>query len=61
VEPKLKGNAGTVGLVMLAVVVIVLVTMLVIGWVEGDPTNHRGDHRPPDKTPSSTFPTATQK
>ena len=57
-EPHLKGNARTVGLAMLAVIAIVLVVMLVIAWTQGDPTNHRGDHRPPDQTPSSTFPTA---
>ena len=57
--PQPKGNARTVGVVMLAVIAIVLLVMLVITWTQGDPTNHRGDHRPPDRTPSSTFPTAT--
>ena len=52
-------NARTVGVAMLGVIVIVLVVMLLIAWTQGDPTNHRGDHRPPDKTPSSTFPTST--
>ena len=52
-------NARTVGLAMLGVIVIALVVMLLIAWTQGDPTNHRGDHRPPDKTPSSTFPTST--
>ena len=55
----MKANPKTVGITMLAALVLVLLIMLVIGWVQGDPTNHRGDHRPPDKTPASTFPTAT--
>ncbi len=60
-EKRLSANAKTVGLIMLAAIVVTLLVFLVIGWVQGDPTNHRGDHRPPDQTPSSTFPTATQK
>lgn len=56
---QLKGNARTVGLAMLAVLVLVLAIFLVISWTQGDPTNHRGDHHQPDMTPSPTFPTGT--
>ena len=55
----MQANAKTVGMTMLGAIVAALLVFLVIGWVQGDPTNHRGDHRPPDKTPSATFPTAT--
>lgn len=54
-----SASPRTVGLVVLAALLLSLVVFLVITWVQGDTTNHLGDQRPPDKTPSSTFPTAT--
>lgn len=55
----MQANAKTVGAIVLTVILTVLVVMLAIGWLQSDPTNHRGDQRPPDHTPASTFPTST--
>ena len=58
-EKRIKADARTVGLIVLGAIVVALLIFLAIGWIQGDTTNHLGDHRPPDKTPSSSFPTAT--